>query len=349
MPLYPKPFFRKPRNRWYVQIDGRQINLGPDEEEAFRQYHELMHNRGKEPTTAISSSSSPSKDPYLDSILDAFLGWCKVHREARTYTNYLDRLQSLLGDPVLRDLKVNDLKPHHLQNWVDAHGDRWGPMTKRGKIQSVQRALNWAVKQGLIEKSPVAAMEKPPQGKRDNVIPQDVYLRMRELTATDEFRDLIDVAWETGCRPQEIWRVEARHLDPTASRWVFPAKESKGRKKIRIVYLPETSLAICVRLAAVHAKGPLFRNSDGLPWTRNAVSCVFTRMQKHLNKRYALVDFRHSFVTRALVEGVDPVTLSFLLGHADTSMLAKTYAHLGQESGHLFDALNKASPKRENT
>src|SRR4051794_27241606 len=45
MPHFPKPFFRKPRNRWAVEIDGKQFNLGPDEEEAFRRYYELMDQR----------------------------------------------------------------------------------------------------------------------------------------------------------------------------------------------------------------------------------------------------------------------------------------------------------------
>ena len=42
MPHYPKPFFRAPRGLWYVQLDGRQVNLGPDRDEAFRRYHDLM-------------------------------------------------------------------------------------------------------------------------------------------------------------------------------------------------------------------------------------------------------------------------------------------------------------------
>src|SRR5438874_6499366 len=66
-------------------------------------------------------------------------------------------------------------------------------------------------------------------------------------------------------------------------------------------------------------------------------------MKKHFKKKYALVDFRHSFTTRSLKNGVDSVTLSFLLGHADTSMLARQYAHLDQEVGHLRDALGKAN------
>ena len=42
MPHFPKPFFRTGRGVWYVEIDRRQINLGPDRDEAFRHYHELM-------------------------------------------------------------------------------------------------------------------------------------------------------------------------------------------------------------------------------------------------------------------------------------------------------------------
>jgi len=42
VPHYPKPFFLAPRGLWYVQLDGHQINLGPDRDEAFRRYHDLM-------------------------------------------------------------------------------------------------------------------------------------------------------------------------------------------------------------------------------------------------------------------------------------------------------------------
>ena len=30
MPHFPKPFFRRKKDRWYVQLDGKQINLGSD-------------------------------------------------------------------------------------------------------------------------------------------------------------------------------------------------------------------------------------------------------------------------------------------------------------------------------
>ena len=52
--LTPNPFFRKSRKRCYVQLGGKQINLGPartstpdknigpNNEEAFRQCYQLM-------------------------------------------------------------------------------------------------------------------------------------------------------------------------------------------------------------------------------------------------------------------------------------------------------------------
>src|SRR5205814_1554062 len=146
-----------------------------------------------------------------------------------------------------------------------------------------------------LDKSPVAFMEKPPPGKRENVIAFETYQRMLDLTATQEFRDLLTVGWEAGCRPQEIWRVEKRHLDAAKNRWVFPAKEAKGKRRIRVVYLTDVAVAVCQRLALKHPTGPLFRNSNGAAWTRHAASCVFGRMKKHLGKKYVLVDFRHTF------------------------------------------------------
>jgi integrase len=339
---FPKPFFRPKKNRWYVQLGGKQLNLGPNRDEAFRRYHQVMGER-KQPILIVT----PSSDPTLLSILDGFLDWCLKHRERRTYDAYKERIQSFLDVMPEKTLPAKDLRPFHLQQWVDSH-PAWNPGMKRGRLQSVQRALNWAVKQGRLDKSPVAYMEKPPPGKRENVIDFETYQRMLDLTGIDEFRDLITVCWETGCRPQEIWRVEKRHVDAAGKRWVFPTKEAKGKRTIRLVYLTDVALAITQRLALKYLNGPLFRNSDGVAWTRFAVSLVFGRMKKHLGKKFALVDFRHSFTTRSLKNGVDAVTLSFLLGHADTSMLAKTYAHLDLDAGHLHNALGRANIKLAN-
>ena len=67
MPHFPKPFFKKGRGVWYVEIDRKQLNLGPDREEAFRHYHQLL--------TEPKPQSVPS-DSVLG-VVDVYLEWCQ--------------------------------------------------------------------------------------------------------------------------------------------------------------------------------------------------------------------------------------------------------------------------------
>src|SRR5439155_14805093 len=59
--------------------------------------------------------------------------------------------------------------------------------------------------------------------------------------------------------------------------------------------------------------------------------------------KYALYSLRHSFATRLLEAGVDPMTVSALLGHADGSMLARVYSHLGESVDYLRDTLHRVA------
>ena len=55
----PKPYFRKQKKTWYVQIDGRQLSLGSDKKKAWQRYHELMANRTD---LAVSGRLKPARD-----------------------------------------------------------------------------------------------------------------------------------------------------------------------------------------------------------------------------------------------------------------------------------------------
>jgi len=69
---------------------------------------------------------------------------------------------------------------------------------------------------------------------------------------------------------------------------------------------------------------------------RNAAACTKA-------KKLCLTVFRHSFCHRLLKSGVDALTVSVLMGHADTSMIAKVYSHLSHAPQYLRDALLKAT------
>jgi integrase/recombinase XerC len=342
MPHFPKPFFRPSRGLWYVQLGTKQQQLGPDETAAFAKYHEIMAQRtgggAAAPTRVRDSDGSQAKVVVL---IDAFLEWCQKNRAPRTYVWYQERTQKFIHsiDP---DLAVADLKAFHVQQWADAH-DTWNAGMKRGCMLAVQRALNWAAEFGYIAFSPIAKMKKPPAGVRELVIDGPLFAKILGHVRDESFKDLLTLAWETGARPQELLNLEARHGELKSAKLVFPAREAKGKKYVRIVHLTDNTLNIVQHLVAKHPTGPLLRNEDGAPWTRFAVNCRFERLKEKIGVKVCLYTFRHSFCNRAIKNGVDAITLATLMGHRDTTMVCRVYSHVGQDQSHLKNSLRRAT------
>lgn len=264
----PKPWYRRDRRCWCVSIDGVRHNLGPEKKTAFDRFHAMMN----QPTKSRLASDS------LVVIIDAFLEWCSLHRATETYAWYRDRLQRFAeAHP---ELTVRDLRPFHVQEWLDRmNGLASG--SKRNYCRAVKRVLRWAVQQGYIDHNPIAHLEQPKSGKREVVVSQDEFERILSLTTSLEFRNLLVATWETGCRPQESLRVEARHVDLKGMRWVFPETEGKGEMG-RVIYLTEKAAEVTRRLVVRSPTGKLFRNSAGKPWTTDAVNCGFIRIQQKM-------------------------------------------------------------------
>ena len=329
MPHFPKPFFREDRGLWYVQLHGKQHNLGRDKDAAYRKYHDLMR------------APAPVASELVMGVIEGFLDWCSHHRAPRTYEGHRWHLQRFVDHlPNAARMTVEELKPHHVVSWVDAHPD-WGQTYRRNAITSVQRAFLWAEKMGHIVKSPVRHVEKPMAARREQLVSEGDYRRLQAAIKGQHFRDLVEFCWETGARPQEARNAEARHFNAGRGRLEFPPEEAKGRKRWRIIYLSERAQAIVERLAKRHPKGPLFRNRAGAAWSTYSINCRFCRLEKKLGTKYALYSLRHAFATRLLESGVDPLTVSALLGHADGSILARVYSHLGDSVDHLKETLRR--------
>ena len=182
MPHFPKPFFRKARKLWYVQINGKQQNLGADQESAFARYNQLMRESKQRP---VSSDS-------VVAILDRFLEWTRNHRAPRTFEWYQERLQWLVSS-IPTDLTTQQVKSLHVQDWLDSR-PKWSDGMKRGCLVAVQRCFSWVVQIGLIEKSPIAHIEKLRAGSRNLVITVAEHRKIVFQASDQEFRDLLTCA-----------------------------------------------------------------------------------------------------------------------------------------------------------
>ena len=271
MAHFPKPFFKKARGLWYVEINRKQINLGPDRDEAFRQYHLLMTQPREQPV-------SPE---MVAAIIDAYLEWVQRNRAEATYEWYRHRLQRFVDK--YPSMRVAALKPFHVEKWVDDYDV--APTTRRNYFRSIKTCLGWAVKQGYIERNPIEALQVPGAERREVYIPPDEFEHLLEFVPEQNFRELLLTTYQTGCRPQELLRVTAAFVDVNEKRWVFPQSKSKGKKAPRIIYLPDAVLEITQRLMEQEPDGELFRNSKGRPWTKDAVNCAFDRLQNRMGLR----------------------------------------------------------------
>jgi integrase len=270
VPHYPKPFFKKARRCWYVEIDRRQVKLGPDRDEAFRTYHQLMAEPKKKQVAGGS----------LAAIVDAFLEWSQQNRSPDTYEWYRYRLERFVRQ--YPDLRVTELRPYHVETWAASYN--LSRTSRRNYLRSVKRCLKWARRQGYIDVDPIADLEVPSGERREGVVTPEDFERILRLARSPDFCDLLIVTWETGCRPQESLKVEARHVDLENQRWVFPRSESKMKRLSRVVYMTERAMEITRRLVTAYPKGPLFRNKNGKGWTTEAVNCAFSYIQARMGK-----------------------------------------------------------------
>ncbi len=152
---------------------------------------------------------------------------------------------------------------------------------------------------------------------------------------------------ETGCRPSEVARVTAAHVNLELGVWVFADhKTVKKTGKPRIVYLTPAMVELTKRLMAEHPDGPLFRGPrGGKPFTRNGIRCRFKRLREKLPHLKGLIAYayRHSFATDALVNGVGIAQVAELLGHTSTEMVMRHYSHIAGKVGHMREAAMKAA------
>jgi integrase len=322
----PQPFFRNARNAWFLQLGKRQINLGPDRDEALKQYHRLMLQEGY---------TEPDELAIAD-LVSEFLAWSKDEHEPDTtdwYTRFLQDFSGRYGH-----LKVANLKRHQVRNWYSRQS--WKQATRRCAIVCIRRVLNWAIDEGLLKENPLPTLKAPAATRRERILNPEEQTKIL-AAAAEPFRTFYWAMLESGARPGEVARVSRDNLQ--GDTWVFDKhKTAKSTGKPRVVYLTPPLAELCRKLAEQYPEGPLFRNRYGEAWTRNAIGIRFRNLRRKL-KLNGVVAYtcRHTFCTEGLENEVPIATMSELLGHTSTRMMSH-YNHLAEKRDHLRQSVLRA-------
>jgi integrase len=271
--------------------------------------------------------------------------------------------------PQLGDWEISKLTAEKLRSWLAALAQQPPRLrTSKGKAQqhapldhtdedairrrratanriftTLRAALNHAFREGKIA-SDIAWRRVKPFKAVDGA-------RLRFLTIAEskrlinacspEFRPMIEAALCTGARYAELGRLEVQDFDPDAG--TLAIRKSKSGKP-RTIYLTDEGAGLFKRLAAGHTgKDLLLRRANGQPWGHsNQHVHMKTACARAKIERISFHELRHTYASLLLKAGVPMRYVADALGHANTIMTEKHYAHL--QPNHVADTIRKHAP-----
>ncbi len=340
-------WFRERDGWWYGQVGSghgrrRQQRLAEGKNkkrEAVREYRRLL-----EEGSADLTSRSKVKGIFIAFLRRHSKRKCSPETHA-WYRYYLKSFAKRHGSR-----RIGELRPLDAEAWLAEK--EWADTTRNRAVTCLKVALNWAVRMGVIRENPLKNLEKPPMGRRERILTPAERRTLFGGITDRAFKLFVFALVSTGARPSEVRTVTAKEFLKTGM-WVFPPKRHKTGKKTqkpRVVYLTPPMIRLCERLARERPEGPLFRNSRGKPWTRNAVRCRFRYLRERLPQLAGVTAYccRHTYVSDGLEKGIPLATMAELTGHTTTRMLEQHYSHLNAKVEHLrAEAARATRPRPE--
>jgi integrase len=177
------------------------------------------------------------------------------------------------------------------------------------------------------------------EGKRDRIL--TIPEAQRLIMACDEpFRSLVQAALMTGARFGELTRLAAHDFKNTnISQGSVHIQRSKSGRE-RYVTLTEEGIALFKRLCRGRARTDvLFTYTKAQQ--RVAFHAALARAE--INPPITFHGLRHTYCSLSVMNGMPLVVLAQTLGHVDTRMVQKHYAHLAHT--YIADEVRKGAPR----
>lgn len=316
---------------------------------------------GLESGTGTRQSSYRVKD-----VMEEYRKWFAVHRRGLSQLNYVIDGHII---PELGHLDANKLTPARVRAFHEKIAAT--PVrirTRPGEIQRyreapktddelrqrkasankilnmLKAALNRAYIEGKIAHDDAWRRVKP---FREVNVPRVRYLTTLECRALidacpKEFGNLVQGAILTGCRYGELSRMTTDDLNLTTGKlWVGVSKNGKGRH----VVLTEEAQAFFRAITGTKAQTELiFTRADGTAWGRSYQhrplldACKMAKIMPAISFHI----LRHTHASHLAMNDAPLAVIARQLGHSDTRMAEKHYAHLSTD--YITDTIRKSFP-----
>jgi len=157
------------------------------------------------------------------------------------------------------------------------------------------------------------------------------------------FRNLVHGALLTGCRYSELTTMRAADFNPDAG--TLTVRDSKAGKPRHVVLTDEGQDLIASLTAGKNSEAPIFTRADGGVWRQSHQLRPMTEAceRAKINPAVSFHVLRHTHGSALAMRGVPMGVIAEQLGHADTRMTEKHYAHLAPS--YVADTIRAHFPK----
>ncbi len=202
--------------------------------------------------------------------------------------------------------------------------------TANRTLTVLKAALNHAFHEGHASADEVWRKAKP---FREADAPVVRFLTADEcrrlVNATDgAFRDMVRAALLTGCRYGELARLRAGDFNAQAG--TVTIRESKAGKPRHVALTDEGTALMTARTAGRATRDLLFPRDDGEAWgpSQQQRPLEAASRRARLDPPATFHILRHTYASALAMRGAPMGVIAAQLGHADTRMTERHYAHL---------------------
>jgi len=255
--------------------------------------------------------------------------------------------------PTFKNRSVASLKRAEIRRWHqniakiesdDPDKRRQRRATANRNLSTLKAALNFAYHEGRV--SDRAAWDQVrPFPKVDT--PRIRHLSQAEARrlinrAGNEFQPLIRAGLLTGCRYGELIALSVMHFDADAG--VLQVHEAKTGKVRNVPLTDEGVSFFTEQTAGRDGSDSIFRHDSGRSWRKSEQSRPMKAACKaaKIDPPASFHVLRHTYGSLLARRGVPLQIISAAMGHADTRMTQRHYAHLSPD--HVAKEVRKHLP-----
>jgi integrase len=343
-----QPRYWQTRGMWYALIRGKRYPLvrkgagqppcRESEAEAWVQFKRLLEQLREEGAIRAEPGASISVRTMGLRYLDSLVPGGKSERTRITYQTTVRAFSEKFGDRA-----ADGIRPADVRDFLAR--DDWGPTTKAHHIGIIKSWYAWAKEQDLVpgDCDPTAKIKPPARKVLERVPGPEEVERLLEVEKPGWLCDLCAVIHGTGCRPDEAYRLEARHVNLAEGYWQISGKTTNATGQDRMIQFGGKAREVIERCMRERPTGPLLVGPTGARNNATTASKYLriARRKAGLGDHVTLKSLRHLFATDALAKGYSVATVAALLGHQNWKQIQSTYGRLATRRKELAEALEK--------